>query len=143
MWLQRVVAVCRRIKEHNCSSFFFFFMVCSQLRTQLYLMVGRQLGLWMLWLNFQASSCRRPLTGTFNKTRILIILALLSGIDVGSWYLAGQDFHRAHGGLPMLQHVGMIANSKGNDPSRLLHASPNRTQNDHYRIFIKMVWYFL
>jgi hypothetical protein len=40
--------------------------VCTQLRMQLYLMVGTRL--LLLYLDLQASSCHRPFTRELNKT---------------------------------------------------------------------------
>jgi hypothetical protein len=49
-------------------------VVCTQFRTQLYLMVGTQM--LLLWWNLQASSCHRPVTGTSNKTTGCVFLCL-------------------------------------------------------------------
>jgi hypothetical protein len=55
----------------------------------------------------------------------ITMIALFSGIHVGSWHLAGQDFRRKRSRKCWAVHVGMIANAAGNKPSRLLHNLPN------------------
>jgi hypothetical protein len=56
------------------------------------------------------------------------MLTLFSGIYVGSWHLAEQDFHHKRSRACWDAHVGMIAHATGNERSRLLHTSPTRTR---------------